>query len=201
MEFSKAIEDFNKDLIDDEKQNDSDNENDDLIFHTRSDLITERRCFRNNMNSVIEKEDLLLDSHTYRERGYSNYSIGDEILTNNERSEVSETTKNINGSFDDDQSNRREEIEASIESLELKAICLLNNDENILKLCQDKMKDFFEKCMKDESTSDEDLKKYIQSVIKSKESQSPAVGDLISFEKVNEIITILSKIQYQLHKL
>jgi len=201
MEFSKAIEDFNKDLIDDEKQNDSDNENDDLIFHTRSDLITERRCFRNNMNSVIEKEDLLLDSHTYRERGHSNYSIGDEILTNNERSEVSETTKNINGSFDDDQSNRREEIEASIESLELKAICLLNNDENILKLCQDKMKDFFEKCMKDESTSDEDLKKYIQSVIKSKESQSPAVGDLISFEKVNEIITILSKIQYQLHKL
>lgn len=55
--------------------------------------------------------------------------------------------------------------------------------------------------MENENTSDEELKKYIHSLLKSKQSQSPAVGDLNSFEKINEIVTVLSKIQYQLIEL
>ena len=55
--------------------------------------------------------------------------------------------------------------------------------------------------MEDESTSDEEVKVYIHNLLKSTQNESPAVGDLNSFEKINELVTILSKIQYQLHEL
>ena len=145
IEFSKAIEDFNKDLIDDNK-NGSDNEEDhQLLFHNKSELVFDRSQMRANINSVIEKDDLLLDSTNYKDPDLSAYSIGDDLRMSNGRSEISDTTKNINASFDDDKSNRREEIEAAVESLEFKAMTLVNDDEQIFKLCQDKMKDYFEK--------------------------------------------------------
>jgi hypothetical protein len=201
MEFSKAIEDFNKDLIDDVKsQGEGDEIDHPMLFHTRSDQQFNRNKFRHNMHSVIERDENLLED-IYRESFNSNYSIGDDIRTSNDRSEVSETTKNINASYDDDISNRKEEIEASIESLEFKAITLLHDDEMMLKLCKEKVKEYFDKCMDNDNTSDEDIKKYIHSMIQSKQNQSPAVGDLNSFEKINEIVTILSKIQYQLLEL
>ncbi|CAI2369880.1 unnamed protein product [Moneuplotes crassus] len=200
LEFSKAIEDFNKDLIENEQENENNGFDQNIRFLTESDLSVDRRDIKHSMNSLIEEDDLLLDTDIYRARNRSNYSIGDDLRHSHERSEVSDTTKNINASFDGDQTNRREEIEASIESLELKAISLLN-DENKLKLCEKKMKEFFEKCMEDEGTSDEELKMYIQDIMKPNESQTPAVGDLTSFEKINELINILSKIQYQQHEL
>lgn len=202
MEFSKAIEDFNKDLLKEERHDHPHYEEAEqpLLFHTNSDVVFNRKNFRHNINSVIER-DMNLFEDTGRVRVHSNYSIGDDIRTSNERSEISETTKNINTSFDDDKSNRKEEIEAAIESLEFKALTLLNDDDMMLDLCKAKVKEYFEKCMEDEKTSDEDLKRYIQALLKSKQSQSPAVGDLNSFEKVNEIITILSKIQYQVMEL
>lgn len=202
MEFSKAIEDFNMNLIDQANRNTNFEEEADepVIIHTRSEKHFDRRHFRHNINSVIERDHNLLED-IGRERGNSNYSIGDDIRTSHERSEVSSTTKNINVSFDEDASNRREEIEAAIESLELKASMLLNDDDQMLQLCQAKVKEYFEKCMENENTSDEGLKKYIHSLLKSKQNQSPAVGDLNSFEKINEIVTILCKIQYQLIEL
>lgn len=202
MEFSQAIEDFNMDLIDqaDRIVHTEEDADQPILIHARSEKHFDRRLFRHNINSVIERDHNLLED-LGRERGHSNYSIGDDIRTSHERSEVSSTTKNINVSFDEDTSNRREEIEASIESLELKASMLLNDDDQMLKLCQAKVKEYFEKCMENENTSDEEVKKYIHSLLKSKQNQSPAVGDLNSFEKINEIVTVLSKIQYQLIEL
>jgi Fe2+ transport system protein B len=197
------MEDFNKDLINQDKKSLSSGKDpgSPMLCHTKSDKFFNRKNIRHNINSVIEKDENLLDDLT-RDRVSSNYSIGgDDIRTSNERSEVSETTKNINASYDEDNSNRREEIEASIESLELKASMLVQDDEQVLKLCQDKVKEYFEKCMENENTSDEEVKKYIHKLVKSKQTQSPAVGDLNSFEKINELITILSKIQYQLIEL
>lgn len=135
MEFSQAIEDFNMDLINqaDRIVHTEEDADQPILIHTRSEKHFDRRLFRHNINSVIERDHNLLED-LGRERGHSNYSIGDDIRTSHERSEVSSTTKNINVSFDEDTSNRREEIEASIESLELKASMLLNDDDQMLKL-------------------------------------------------------------------
>lgn len=112
-----------------------------ILVQTKSETNFYRKNFRANINSVIEKDNYLLD--LYLDGGDVN-SNGGELANSNERSDQSETTKNINASFDEDSMNRREEIEASIESLELKALMLLNNDEEILKIWQEKVKNHFE---------------------------------------------------------
>ena len=198
VEFSKVIEEFNKDLIeredgsissDDDKKNSLIVKQDDtLMLPKRKDISKSRLCLRMNTNSVIEIDDSLLD--LTKDPTKSNYSIGNEIRSSRDKDEFSDTTKNINASYDDDISNRREEIEASIESLEFKATMILNNDENLFKQCQEKVKEYFEICMDNEHTSDEEVKTHINNLIRSKQDQSPAVADLSSIEKVNEIVTI-----------
>lgn len=101
-----------------------------MLTQTKSETNFLRNNFRANINSVIEKDNYLLD--LFLDGGDVN-SNG-EFANSNERSDQSETTKNINASFDEDSINRREEIEASIESLELKALFLLNNDEEVLQI-------------------------------------------------------------------
>ena len=111
-----------------------------MLVHTKSETNF-RRNYRANINSVIEKDNYLFDLLLDWGDGTSN---GEDFRNSNEKSDQSETTKNINASFDEDSINRREEIEASIESLELKALMLLNNDEEILQQCQEKVKMHFE---------------------------------------------------------
>lgn len=55
--------------------------------------------------------------------------------------------------------------------------------------------------MENEDTSDETVKKYVSALLKSTQGQSPAVADLGSIEKANDIVTILCKIQYQIMEL
>lgn len=158
VEFSQAIEDFSKGLIDHDNlsNNSSKDVRDPILGNTDNESFFGRRKTRQNMNSLIEKDENLLES-SYMDCVHSNYSIGDDIRTSN----ISETTKNINNSFDDDISNRHEEIEASIESLELKASLLVNNDDQVLEQCQQKVKEYFDKCMDGETANDDEVKNYI----------------------------------------
>lgn len=94
--------------------------------------FVERTFNKHEINSLITRDHNSLDLCLYKD--YSKYSIGGGIREHNEVSEHSETTKNINTSMDEDVNNRREEIEASIESLEFKALLILNDDSNLLKL-------------------------------------------------------------------